>query len=57
MKIITTDVAVGRYFDDTAAMWTVDPDREGGLIAIYPEKQHHAVLGFGGALSLATVYA
>ena len=38
MKIITTNVAAGRYFDETAAVWKEEPDRESGLVTIYPEK-------------------
>ena len=53
MKIITTDVAAGRYFDETAAVWKEEPDRESGLVTIYPEKQYQSVLGFGGAVTKA----
>ena len=42
MKIITTDVAAGRYFDETAAVWKEEPDRESGLVTIYPEKQYQS---------------
>lgn len=57
MKIITTDVAAGRYFDETAAVWKEEPDRESGLVTIYPEKQYQSVLGFGGAFTQAAGYA
>ena len=56
MKIITTDVAAGRFFDETAAVWKEEPDRESKLVTIYPEKQYQTVLGFGGAFTQAAGY-